>query len=85
MVANVDHYLIGDWTGLALSDRRHVRALFTGHVRPPRQGEWYLSGAILEAYMARVDMTEARPIARLVLAFPQPPKYTILPLPEVEA
>ena len=85
MVANVDHYLIGDWTGLGFSNRRHIRALFTGHVRPPRRGEWYLSGAIIEAYMALTDMTDARPIARLVLAIPCPTTYTILPLPEVEA
>ena len=29
----------------------------TGEVRPPKKGEWYLSGAVVEAYRARNDMT----------------------------
>lgn len=37
------------------SDRE--RAITTGEFRPPLKGEWYASGAIVEAYMARADLT----------------------------
>ena len=36
----------------------------TGEFRPPKAGEWYLSGAIIEAYKARADFTTACWIAR---------------------
>lgn len=35
--------------------------------RTPRRGEWYLSGAITEAYCAPNDLNIAYPIAELVL------------------
>lgn len=34
--------------------------------RPPLRGEWYLSGAIIEAWLAPNDLTASYPIARLV-------------------
>jgi hypothetical protein len=37
------------------SDRE--RAKTTGEFRPPLKGEWYASGAIVEAYMAHNDLT----------------------------
>jgi hypothetical protein len=42
-----------------------VRAEATGVVRPPRKGEWYLSGAIIEAYRAPNDLSTAFQIAKL--------------------
>lgn len=43
-----------------------VHAVFTGQKRPPRAGEWYLSGAIVEAYRAPSNFTTSYHIARLV-------------------
>lgn len=36
---------------------------WTGEYRPPRKGEWFLSGGIVEAFLAHEDMTDARHIA----------------------
>ena len=38
----------------------------TGAFRKPKKGEWYLSGAIVEAYQAPNDLTSAYHIAKLV-------------------
>ena len=43
-----------------------MRTVATGEFRTPKAGEWYLSGAIVEAYRARSDMTTHYYIARLV-------------------
>jgi hypothetical protein len=50
-----------------LLNQAHLRAQFTGEFRRPRKGEWYLSGAIVEAYLALNDMTTPYHIARIVL------------------
>jgi hypothetical protein len=39
----------------------------TGEKRIPRKGEWYLSGAIIEAYRAANDLSCEFYIARLVV------------------
>ena len=46
--------------------RHYVRAVWTGEKRPPRKGEWFLSGAIVEAYKTPADCEHAFHIARLV-------------------
>jgi hypothetical protein len=33
------------------------RAVTTGEFRPPLKGEWYASGAVIEAYMAPNDLS----------------------------
>ena len=43
-----------------------IRARWTGETRPPLKGEWYLSGAIIEAYRAPSDLLTPYHIARLV-------------------
>lgn len=43
-----------------------VKAIRTGEKRPPKKGEWYLSGAIPEAYRARNDLDTVYYILRLV-------------------
>jgi uncharacterized membrane-anchored protein len=43
-----------------------VRARATGAFRAPRQGEWFLSGAIVEAYQAMEDLSTRFYIAELV-------------------
>ena len=46
--------------------REGVKARRTGEKRPPKKGEWYLSGAIAEAYQAPNDLTHPEVIAELV-------------------
>lgn len=43
-----------------------VHAVWTGEKRCPRKGEWYLSGAVIEAYRAPNDLNTPYHIARLV-------------------
>lgn len=43
-----------------------LRARYTGEKRNPKKGEWYLSGAIIEAYQARADMSTPYHIAEIV-------------------
>ena len=43
-----------------------VKAVATGEVRPPEAGEWFLSGAIVEAHFAPNNLTAPYRIARLV-------------------
>lgn len=64
-------YNVQDIVPLDAYDRlgRHmvdIRAIKTGITRPPKKGEWFISGAVPEAYQAKEDMTEPRPIALLV-------------------
>lgn len=47
--------------------RANTRARATGEFRRPKSGEWFLSGAIVEAYRAPYDMAEEFHIARLVV------------------
>jgi len=45
----------------------NIRAQWTGEKRTPKQGEYFLSGAIIMAYRANIDyQVDAFPIARLV-------------------
>ena len=41
-------------------------AVWTGEFRPPKKGEWYLSGAIAEAHQAKNDMKQCYHIVTLV-------------------
>lgn len=43
-----------------------IKAVFAGEKRPPKKGEWYLSGAIIQAYRAPNDLDTPYHIARLV-------------------
>lgn len=49
------------------SPGKKARAVATGEKRPPRKGEWYLSGAIVGAYRAPNDLSTPYQIARVVL------------------
>lgn len=53
--------LPGGWS------RATTRAEWTGETRPPLAGEWYLSGAIIEAYQAGVNMSTPHHIAKIKL------------------
>lgn len=44
-----------------------IAAQWTGEKRPPKAGEFYLSGSIVEAYYSGGDMTYPYHIARLVI------------------
>lgn len=49
-----------------LREIRDIRATPTGEKRPPKKGEWYLSGSIIEAYQAKSDLSTSYYIAKLV-------------------
>jgi hypothetical protein len=52
---------------LGVEDKVGVRAMATGEKRNPKKGEWYLSGAIIEAYRASNELSSKYYIARLVV------------------
>jgi len=55
------------WKSKAYKDfPRSVRARWTGEKRGPKKGEWFLSGAVIEAYLAYNDMDTHFHIAELV-------------------
>lgn len=65
------HYPIADEHGIkvpaSLGDRKDIRAKWNGEFRSPKKGEFYLSGAIVEAYDAKNDLpTQRFHIAELV-------------------
>lgn len=60
---------------------RDVQAVSTGEKRIPKKGEWYISGAIPEAYRAYEDLNFEYIIARLV-KFKEEVKTTITILQE---
>jgi hypothetical protein len=43
-----------------------IMAVYTGEKRCPKKGEWYLSGAIVQAWRAFDDLMSPYHIARLV-------------------
>lgn len=66
-----EYYRVVDRPGLVEllaigATRRDVVAVATGEFRPPRAFEWYLSGAIVEAYKAPNDLSTPFHIAHLV-------------------
>lgn len=50
----------------SLARREDYRLVWTGEVREPVAGEWYLSGAIVEGYRARRQLSHRCHIARLI-------------------
>jgi hypothetical protein len=63
-VARVGRYPLADRP--PTGSKRLLRARWTGEFRAPRAGEWYLSGAIVEAYQAPNDLTSMFHIAELI-------------------
>jgi hypothetical protein len=49
-----------------IGSRRDVRVKYTGEKRPPKKGEYYLSGAIVEGYLAPSDLSYPCHIGTLV-------------------
>lgn len=47
-------------------DKINLRAMYTGEKRKPQINEWFLSGAIVEAYRASHNMAISYPIAVIV-------------------
>jgi len=64
-----DRCLIGMLLTKRLSQDSVARtvAVATGEKRPPKAGEWFLSGAIVEAYKAANDLSSPYPIAQLTV------------------
>lgn len=48
-----------------LTNKTH-RIKYTGEKRPPKRGEWYISGAIAEGYLAPNDLSHPYHIGVLV-------------------
>lgn len=46
--------------------RSEVRAKASGEYGRPRKGQWYLSGATVEAYQARTNMDHPYHLATLI-------------------
>lgn len=68
MVSRDGVYPVADTVPAKYGTPSQVKARWTGEFREPRQGEWFLSGAIVEAYRAKANMTTKRHIAKLVKA-----------------
>lgn len=51
--------------GILPGDIRNLRAAPTGEFRAPKAGEWYLSGAVVEAYRAATDLFTPYHIAQV--------------------
>jgi hypothetical protein len=66
---SVVHYVRMPYaTRRALSGKlKDIRAVRTGEHRPPKAGEWFLSGNPIEAYFSFDDLSSSYPIAKLVL------------------
>jgi hypothetical protein len=58
-----------NYTGISflIFQDNNLKAVATNEFRPPRKGELYLSGAVVEAYIAPSDLSSAYRIARVVL------------------
>ncbi len=71
-------YELADWPGLEICRKfdlkiiggchsiRTLRAVKTGEFRCPKAGEWFLSGAIVQAYKAKNNLSTKYHIARIV-------------------
>lgn len=55
---------LGNWH---LKEDLAVVAVYSGVKRPPRKGEWYLSGSSIAAYLAPNDLRSSYHIADLVV------------------
>ena len=53
--------------GVRLSPTQEIKAFSTGEKRPPKKGEWYLSGAVVGAYRAPNDLSTSFHIAKLCI------------------
>lgn len=61
------YYPIADYSSVPRrGGKEETVAKWTGERRPPRAGEWFLSGAIITAYQAKNDLNTSYHIAKLV-------------------
>jgi len=60
------YYPVMDRIPGSVQPYHQYRAIWTGGYRAPKKGEFYLSGAIIEAYMAPNDYSAPYHIARIV-------------------
>jgi hypothetical protein len=60
-----DYPTLAELQTLGVKNNHNVQAVATGEFRPPHAGEWYLSGAIVQAYRAPNDLSTPYHIARL--------------------
>lgn len=62
-----DVYPLGDRYDCPGIRQNTLRGQWTGEKRKPKAGEWFLSGALIAAYRAPVDLSTVYPIARIVV------------------
>lgn len=62
----VDTLTKTDLAKVRITTKARVRAVATSEFRKPKKGEWYLSGAVVEAYRAHSDLSANFRIAKLV-------------------
>lgn len=63
----IKYYPLGDRVPIVgASEQRNYRARYAGEFRAPKKDEWFISGAIPQAYRAYNDMTTPYYIARIV-------------------
>lgn len=61
------YYHLGDTIpNVPIYAQSSYRGKLTGEFRPPKKGEWYLSGAIPTAYLASNDLTTSFNILKIV-------------------
>ena len=60
-------YPLVDFHPLKLEYPRGLKARWIREFRTPKKGEWYLSGAIIEAYQAKRDMHSPFYIAQILI------------------
>jgi hypothetical protein len=77
-----DFYPLADYHPDIFIRHNKVMAQWTGEKRTPKDGEWYLSGAIIEAYQAKNDLTTAYHIAKLYRVVTET-KEIITPVQEI--
>lgn len=60
------HYVHDHILGVFEKDKNYYRGKLTGEFRSPKKGEWYLSGAIPECYLAPNDLSMSFYIVKIV-------------------
>jgi hypothetical protein len=65
LLTREDFYPLGDRYPGDIYRTTNYRAKWTGEYRPPKKGEWYLSGAFITAFRAYNDLEHSHNIATI--------------------
>lgn len=62
-----EFYPLADrFPNISNKEQSYLKAIYTGEKRKPKKGEWYLSGAIIQAWQAFSDLNMVFCIAKIV-------------------